>query len=362
MRSKFRQLLVVSLLLCLLSTAVGQSNTGTLELSLLQQSNAERARFGLAALSLDASLSEAAQLHALEMAELGYLAHESPRAETRTLALRLNRTGAVVQAAGENLALLSGQPDVAAAAVAGWMDSPAHRQNLLGDFSHVGFGAATSPAGTTYVVQVLGLKTVEISSATLQRELERVFEIEISYSLPAAREVAFWLGEDVRVPGLVGPGAHTYSAEVRGDGPLHVNSATRPVGSVGGDVYVAADSGWFDPAAGTWSPVAGSDSSALRIDGVRGGQVMREALHAVIRFERPPAGRVGVWLAGEWVEDADWNGTTLSVMLPAAATGTLLTIGAEDDVGSGVYSILVDYLVSVTAGGHYLLLPQNPGS
>src|SRR5690554_5686035 len=103
-----RFLLMTTLFLAMFGTAFAQGNQAIVEQALLQQTNEQRAIAGLAPLLPDDGLSQAARRHAQEMAELGYLAHESPRAEHRTLALRLNQAGAIVQAAGENLALLSG--------------------------------------------------------------------------------------------------------------------------------------------------------------------------------------------------------------------------------------------------------------
>ena len=333
-----------------------------LERALLEHTNAERSERGLPEFLPDEALARAAGQHAREMAELGYISHESPRAETRTVAHRLNQAGAVVQGVGENLALLSGVPDIAAAAVSGWMDSPGHRRNILGEFTHAGFGVAQGAGGSTYVVQVLGLKVVDVVSAAASRSLEQVYQLDIGFTLSAPREVAFWFGEDVRVPGLFGPGSQTFSVELQEPRLQHVSSGVREAGSADSGVFIAADSGWFDPAANQWSPAEATNDGTLRIDGVTGSWTAREFVLVSLEFAEQPTGAVGVWLDDEWLHEVAWNGSTLSVRLPFTAFGSRLQFGIEEHAGSGSFSVVVSLEIVSGPADLPVVRILNPGS
>lgn len=45
-------------------------------------------------------------------------------------------------------------PEAGERAVEGWMESPAHRSNILGDFQLTGVGAVRSASGTFFITQL----------------------------------------------------------------------------------------------------------------------------------------------------------------------------------------------------------------
>jgi uncharacterized protein YkwD len=95
--------------------------------AVLRETNALRARHGLAPLAADDRLAAAALGHAIDLARRDYFAHETP--EGRTLRHRTDAAGYPAQSAvGENIAY--GHP-TAAAVVAAWEASEGHRRNLL---------------------------------------------------------------------------------------------------------------------------------------------------------------------------------------------------------------------------------------
>jgi uncharacterized protein YkwD/uncharacterized membrane protein required for colicin V production len=101
--------------------------------------NGERARRGLAALSLDPRLVPVARAHAAEMFRLRYFGHLSP--VTGTPFDRLAKAGIVYQRAGENLAYA---PSVTVAHQ-GLMDSEGHRENILRpEFTELGIGVMSA--------------------------------------------------------------------------------------------------------------------------------------------------------------------------------------------------------------------------
>jgi uncharacterized protein YkwD len=103
-----------------------------LERSVLSQINGFRRSHGLVALRLSIALSRAADQHSLEMARVGYFAHES--ADGSSFDKRIARFYPSVRRAywsvGENLLWSSPSID-APGALQLWVNSPPHRENLL---------------------------------------------------------------------------------------------------------------------------------------------------------------------------------------------------------------------------------------
>jgi uncharacterized protein YkwD len=118
------------------------------------RTNAARRAAGLPGLAKSVNLMQAAQLHADQMVKAGRMEHELPGQPYPTLKARLAAVQYDVRAAGENIA--EGQR-TAAEAVATWMDSPAHRANILSkDYTEMGSGVAAARNGRLYFVQVFG--------------------------------------------------------------------------------------------------------------------------------------------------------------------------------------------------------------
>ncbi len=127
-----------------------------LEGRFLELVDAERKREGRAALRHSEVLALAARHHAAEMVALGYFDHESPTPANETLAQRVANAGGATVRLGENLAQVrSVRDDLAERTLRGWLESSAHRDNLLGEeWTHVGHGLAEHPDGRVFVVQV----------------------------------------------------------------------------------------------------------------------------------------------------------------------------------------------------------------
>jgi len=56
--------------------------------------------------------------------------------------------------AAENVAMNAGLEDVAKAAVDGWINSPGHRKNKLGNYIYSGIGVARNTRGQWYLTQL----------------------------------------------------------------------------------------------------------------------------------------------------------------------------------------------------------------
>ena len=132
----------------------GMSQT-TMENSITCLINEERAAYGVPPVQPNASLRQAALSHSDEMVSQGYFEHTSPAGVTfvdRIAATGYTR-GARSWDVGENLVWGTGSLSTPQSLVTGWMNSPPHRENLLGDtFREIGIAAVVgTPESSTDV-------------------------------------------------------------------------------------------------------------------------------------------------------------------------------------------------------------------
>ena len=129
--------------------------------------NVERAQHGLHPLQWDDALGKIAYAHSADMVEHDYFSHDNLRGEDPTD--RAERSGYHCRKSlgagrfsvglAENLALQPRSSNLPSAAVAGWMDSPGHRANILDhqyDRTGIGiaFGYASGYGDSYYLTQV----------------------------------------------------------------------------------------------------------------------------------------------------------------------------------------------------------------
>jgi uncharacterized protein YkwD len=102
------------------------------EKQIVEQTNAQRAKFGLPALKVDQGLLQSARTHTAWMTNNRSLQHTS-------------------KPVGENIAMGQRTTDEA---VNAWMNSPGHRANILnGGYKKIGVAAYRTPDGTVYWCQ-----------------------------------------------------------------------------------------------------------------------------------------------------------------------------------------------------------------
>jgi uncharacterized protein YkwD len=102
-----------------------------IERAIVEQTNAQRARYGLPALEVDENLVESARKHATWMARYRSLQHS--------------------HGVAENIAM---GYSTAEAALRGWMNSSGHRANILNrGYRRIGVAAYQSAGGTIYWCQ-----------------------------------------------------------------------------------------------------------------------------------------------------------------------------------------------------------------
>ena len=108
----------------------------SIERQIAELVNAERAKFGLPALTYSEELAAGARAKSVDMATNHYFAHESPTYGSPFDQMKAR--GITYRAAGENIAMgyLSAE-----AVMQAWMASPGHRANILSEkFTEIGVG------------------------------------------------------------------------------------------------------------------------------------------------------------------------------------------------------------------------------
>lgn len=136
-----------------------------------------RARFNMAPLEHRASFDAAARLHALDMAERGYAAHQSPEGLNHLDRVRrLDRT-VLIGASGANVTIVPAGTEPVDAFNA-LVSDPVNAANLTRDaFTHAGVGVAESADGQVYIVQVFAQVDGELAEP-------------LAYALAASQPVA----------------------------------------------------------------------------------------------------------------------------------------------------------------------------
>lgn len=111
--------------------------------------NSERAKNGLAALSVDSAITKTATLKSQDMAKNHYFSHTSPTYGSPFDLMK--QYGVSYRTAGENIAMGQTSP---AQVMNGWMNSPGHRANILNaSYTKIGVGVARNSSGTYYWTQ-----------------------------------------------------------------------------------------------------------------------------------------------------------------------------------------------------------------
>lgn len=129
-----------------------------LEHRAFQLINEKRAAQNLALLKWNDDVAKVARLHSQDMAEYKFLSHEGTdgsMVDDRADRIGLSRWRSI----GENIAYNRGYAQPIEFAVERWMQSPKHKQNLLGaNWQESAVGIAVTADGTYYLTQVFLLR------------------------------------------------------------------------------------------------------------------------------------------------------------------------------------------------------------
>ena len=126
------------------------SSVSAYEKKVVELTNAERAKQGLAPLTLDTALSKVARAKSQDMKDNNYFDHNSPTYGSPFDMMK--SFGISYTSAGENIAMGQKTPEEV---VQAWMDSPGHRENIMNaSFTHIGVGYVAS--GNYWTQQFIG--------------------------------------------------------------------------------------------------------------------------------------------------------------------------------------------------------------
>jgi uncharacterized protein YkwD len=114
--------------------------------------NQVRAAEKLGRLEVNKNLQAAAEAHARDMAARHKMTHAG--SDGSTPSSRILYRGYRMRRCGENIAF---GPRTCEAAMKGWMNSPKHKTNVLGNFTQIGAGYAIARDGTPFWCVTFGL-------------------------------------------------------------------------------------------------------------------------------------------------------------------------------------------------------------
>jgi uncharacterized YkwD family protein len=122
------------------TTTQTTSSVSAFEKQVVELTNAERAKQGLAPLTLDTELSKVARTKSQDMKDKNYFDHNSPTYGSPFDMMK--SFGVSYKSAGENIAQGQTTPEQV---VQAWMDSQGHRENIMNSsFTHIGVGYVAS--------------------------------------------------------------------------------------------------------------------------------------------------------------------------------------------------------------------------
>jgi uncharacterized protein YkwD len=131
-----------------------QVTAAQLVAQIIALTNQDRVSNGLAALEVNSQLTDAAQIHANDMASFETMAHTLPQAADPTLQSRAAAVGYNFHWLGENIALNYSDAQSLESA---WMNSPEHRANILdANYTQFGVALAYDVLGEPYYCVVFG--------------------------------------------------------------------------------------------------------------------------------------------------------------------------------------------------------------
>lgn len=132
------------------SKTANNSRFGALEQAIHQKVNQYRQSQNLPPLTLDPRISEQARIHSQAMAsKKATFSHDGFEKRVDAIAKSIP-----YRSAGENLAYNQGYRDPVGQAVEGWLNSPGHYKNIVGDFDLTGVGVVKTPQGRYYFTQI----------------------------------------------------------------------------------------------------------------------------------------------------------------------------------------------------------------
>ncbi|MFA6058474.1 MAG: CAP domain-containing protein [Taibaiella sp.] len=144
---KFKPLVLLMVPILLLASSVS-AFASSMEREILRYTNEFRQSKGKSILIMENTINAQAEKHSMNMAR-GKTSFGHQGFKDRVNAIK-SKAG-FISAAAENVAYGNMS---AKEVVQGWINSPTHRKNLLGDFTHIGIGVAGNKNGRLYFTQL----------------------------------------------------------------------------------------------------------------------------------------------------------------------------------------------------------------
>ena len=140
------------------SSGPNRSSAAAIEQQVFAMINAEREKKGLSQLEWSENLAAVARIHSEDMAHKKFFSHRG--SDGSLVDERADRFGlGAWRSIGENIAYMRGYDDPAELAVQKWLESAAHRNNLLGpNWKESAVGVAVTADGTYYLTEVFLLR------------------------------------------------------------------------------------------------------------------------------------------------------------------------------------------------------------
>ena len=132
----------------------------SIELATFNLVNKYRQTHNLPPLVVDPAISAQAKAHSEEMARSGHMSHDGFNERVTSVSKTI-----VYRKAAENVAynMGYGQPDLVA--VQGWIESPGHKHNMIGQYDLTGIGVAKNSKGEYYFTQIFIRKAYYVADA-----------------------------------------------------------------------------------------------------------------------------------------------------------------------------------------------------
>ena len=132
----------------------------SLELETFNLVNKYRQSRNLPPLVADSAISAEAKAHSEQMAKSGQMSHDGFNERVTSVSKTI-----VYRKAAENVAynMGYGKPDLVA--VQGWIESPGHQHNMVGQYDLTGIGVAKNARGEYYFTQIFIRKAYYVADA-----------------------------------------------------------------------------------------------------------------------------------------------------------------------------------------------------
>jgi uncharacterized protein YkwD len=132
----------------------------SLELTTYKLVNRYRLSRNLPPLEIDPAISAEAKAHSEEMAKVGHISHDGFNNRVESVAKTI-----VYRSAAENVAYNVGHSEPDLVAVQGWIESPGHKQNMIGRYDLTGIGVVKNARGEYYFTQIFIRKAWYVKDA-----------------------------------------------------------------------------------------------------------------------------------------------------------------------------------------------------